>query len=73
MELTQLPIDFIGKDYQLDGRNDKIRLLVLGCNIVDIGAHTGDTALVLAVAAKGGTVVAFEMGPPIEILRENIR
>ena len=40
---------------------------------MDIGAHTGDTALVLAVAAKGGTVVAFEMGPPIEILRENIR
>merc|ERR1712179_309801 len=48
-------------------------VLTPGCNIVDIGAHTGDTALVLAVAAKGGTVVAFEMGPPIEILRENIR
>ena len=45
----------------------------LGCNIVDIGAHTGDTALVLAVAAKGGTVAAFEMGPPVEMLRANKR
>lgn len=44
-----------------------------GCNIVDIGANTGDTPLVLAVAAKGGTVVAFEMGPPIELLRINKR
>ena len=44
-----------------------------GCNIVDIGANTGDTPLVLAVAAKGGTVVAFEMGPPIDMLRVNKR
>ena len=44
-----------------------------GCNIVDIGANTGDTPLVLAVAAKGGTVVAFEMGPPIDMLRINKR
>jgi hypothetical protein len=28
---------------------------------------------VLAVAAKGGTVVAFEMGPPIDMLRINKR
>ena len=44
-----------------------------GCNIVDIGAHTGDTAMVLAVAAKGGKVVAFEMGAPVDILRLNTR
>ena len=47
--------------------------LFLGCNIVDIGANTGDTALILAVAAKGGTVAAFEMGPPIDMLRVNKR
>ena len=48
-------------------------LLIPGCNIVDIGANTGDTPLVLAVAAKGGTVAAFEMGPPVDMLRFNIR
>ena len=41
---------------------DLTRYLDPGCNIVDIGANTGDAPLVLAVAAKGGTVVAFEMG-----------
>ena len=40
---------------------------------MDIGAHVGDTTLPLGVAAKGGTVVAFEMGPPVEILRINAR
>ena len=49
------------------------RLIEPGCNIVDIGGNTGDTPLVLAVAAKGGTVVAFEMGPPIHLLRINKR
>ena len=64
----------------LPGRTllDQMGLLIfhpncLGCNIVDIGAHTGDTALVLAVAAKGGTVAAFEMGPPVDMLRANKR
>ena len=47
--------------------------LCLGCNIVDIGANDGDTSLILAVAAKGGTVAAFEMGTPIEMLRVNKR
>ena len=40
---------------------------------MDIGANTGDTSLILAVAARGGTVVAFEMGSPVEMLRVNKR
>ena len=48
-------------------------MFLIGCNIIDIGANTGDTALTLAVAAKGGTVAAFEMGPPIKMLRVNKR
>ena len=40
---------------------------------MDIGANTGDTSLVLAVASQGGTVVAFEMGSPVEMLRVNKR
>ena len=51
----------------------KVYLPLLGCNIVDIGANTGDTPLALAVAAKGGTVAAFEMGPPVDLLRVNVR
>ena len=31
----------------------------------------GDTSFNLAVATGGGTVVAFEMGPPVELLRFN--
>ena len=50
-----------------------IYFLCLGCNIVDIGANDGDSALILAVAAKGGTVVAFEMGTAIDMLRINKR
>ena len=34
---------------------------------------TGDSTLNLAVASEGGTVVAFEMGPPIQMLRLNVR
>ena len=34
---------------------------------------TGDSTLNLAVASEGGTVVAFEMGPPIDMLRYNVR
>ena len=49
------------------------KILVPGCNIVDIGANTGDTSLVLAVASRGGTVAAFEMGTPIQMLRVNKR
>ena len=48
-----------------------ICLVCLGCNIVDIGANDGDSALILAVAAKGGTVAAFEMGTAIDMLRIN--
>ena len=44
-----------------------------GCNIVDIGAHGGDTTLPLAVVARGGTVVAIEMGPPVELLKINAK
>ena len=40
---------------------------------MDIGAQTSDTAFVLAVKAKGGTVAAFEMGPPVDMLRANKR
>ena len=61
-----------GKTY-LHSKADLTHYLDPGCNIVDIGANTGDTPLVLAVAAKGGTVVAFEMGPPIDMLRINKR
>ena len=57
----------------LHSKADLTNHLDAGCNIVDIGANTGDTPLVLAVAAKGGTVVAFEMGPPIDLLRVNKR
>ena len=31
----------------------------------------GDTALNLAEASGGGTVVAFEMGPPVHLLNIN--
>ena len=31
----------------------------------------GDTALNLAEASDGGTVVAFEMGPPVNLLNIN--
>lgn len=48
-------------------------LLPPSCNIVDVGAHGGDTALPLAVASRGGTVVALEMGPPVNLLRVNRR
>jgi FkbM family methyltransferase len=48
-------------------------LLAPGCNVVDIGAHGGDTSIPLAVASRGGAVVALEMGPPIQILRLNTR
>jgi len=44
-----------------------------GCNIVDIGAHGGDTTIPLAVASRGGEVVAIEMGPPIDMLKINAR
>ena len=47
------------------------QLLPHNCNIVDIGAHGGDTTLPLAVVARGGTVVAFEMGVPFEMLEIN--
>ena len=57
----------------MHSKADLTHYLDPGCNIVDIGANTGDTPLVLAVAAKGGTVVAFEMGPPIDMLRINKR
>jgi len=43
------------------------------CNIVDIGAHGGDTTLPLALVARGGKVVAFEMGPPFQMLDINKR
>ena len=33
---------------------------------------SGDTSFNLAVATGRGTVVAFEMGPPVELLRYNI-
>ena len=33
----------------------------------------GDTSLNLAGVFPQGTVVAFEMGPPIEMLRVNVR
>ena len=49
------------------------KVLDPGCNMVDIGANTGDTPLVMAVAARGGTVAAFEMGPPVDMLRINRR
>ena len=38
---------------------------------MDIGAQTGDTTFVLAVAAKGGTMAAFEMEHPVDMLRAN--
>ena len=41
--------------------------------MVDIGAHIGDTTLPMAVAARGGTVVAIEMGPPVELLKINAK
>ena len=44
-----------------------------GCNSVDIGAQIGDTTLNLAAVFPRGTVTAFEMGPPIDILRVNVR
>merc|ERR1712130_95978 len=47
--------------------------LPAGCNVVDIGANSGDTSFNLAAASGGGTVVAFEMGPPIDLLRQNVR
>ena len=51
-----------------------LRLLQLGpCNILDIGANDGDTTLNLALAAAGGTVLAFEMGPQVELLQYNVR
>ena len=41
--------------------------------MIDIGANIGDTSLNMAAAGEGkGTVVAFEMGPPVDILRINI-
>jgi len=48
-------------------------LLPEPCNIVDIGAHGGDTSIPLALVARGGKVVAFEMGPPFHMLRINQR
>ena len=51
-----------------------LRLLGLApCNILDIGANDGDTTLNLALAAAGGTVLAFEMGPQVELLNYNVR
>ena len=44
-----------------------------GRNILDIGANDGDTTLNLAVASGGGSVLAFEMGPHVKILRHNVR
>ena len=42
--------------------------------MIDIGANIGDTSLNMAAAAGGkGRVVAFEMGPPADILRINIK
>jgi len=43
------------------------------CNIVDIGANDGDTSLNLAQASNEGTVVAFEMGPPLAMLKHNVK
>lgn len=43
------------------------------CNIIDVGAHGGDTSVPLAVVAGGGVVAAIEMGPPINLLRVNKR
>ena len=40
---------------------------------MDIGAQIGDTSLKLAGVFPLGTVVAFEMGPPVEMLRVNVR
>ena len=40
---------------------------------MDIGAQIGDTSLNLAGVFPQGTVVAFEMGPPVEMLRVNVR
>jgi len=65
--------DAIKKTLNQDLLKISDKFLEHGCNIVDIGANTGDTPLVLAVAAKGGTVAAFEMGPPVDMLRFNIR
>ena len=64
---------FLSSGHYLKVINDDKGNSFPGCNIVDIGAHTGDTAMVLAVAAKGGKVVAFEMGAPVDILRLNTR
>ena len=42
--------------------------------MIDIGANIGDTSLNMAAASGGkGTVVAFEMGPPAELLKLNIK
>ena len=34
-------------------------------------SYTGDTSFNLAMATGGGSVVAFEMGPPVQLLRFN--
>ena len=37
----------------------------------NVSLIAGDTSFNLAVATRGGSVVAFEMGPPVELLRFN--
>lgn len=43
-----------------------------GSVVIDIGGHVGDTPLPLAHASRGGTVIAFEMGPPFKTLKCNV-
>ena len=62
--------------------------MFLDCNSVDIGAQIGKNMRIdklrisfnsplflinLADVFPGGRVIAFEMGPPVEILRLNVR
>ena len=42
-------------------------------NYYFIFVNPGDTTLNLADIFPDGTVVAFEMGPPVDILRLNVR
>jgi len=48
------------------------RILPVGAIAVDIGAHSGDTTLPIALATRGGRTFAFEMGPPYSMLRCNL-
>ncbi len=55
---------------------DQLKVFIrLGDTVIDIGAHTGDTALPLAMAAgSGGCVLALEPNPYVfEVLKTNAR